>query len=115
MQISLYLIDLQVLSIAFEFSCYVVDATAAVEAFNARSAVGKTIWSWPTIGAALVSKYHWLMIVCEACAAVTDMDLTFKRRNPDDSVRAALRDVKCPRCNGYGRPRVVALARVPLR
>jgi hypothetical protein len=24
-----------------------------------------------------------------------------------------LRDVQCPRCNGYGRPRIIALARYP--
>jgi hypothetical protein len=27
------------------------------------------------------------------------------------SIRVALRDVQCPRCNGYGRPRIIALAR----
>jgi len=25
----------------------------------------------------------------------------------------ALRDVRCSRCNGYGRPRIIALARHP--
>jgi hypothetical protein len=29
------------------------------------------------------------------------------------SIRVALRDVQCPRCNGYGRPRIIALARHP--
>jgi hypothetical protein len=93
----------------------VAEATAAVAAFNARAAVGKTIWSWPTVGAALVSQHHWLTIVCEACDMVTDMDLTFKRRNPDDAVRVALHDVKCPRCNGHGRPRIIALGLLPSR
>jgi len=36
-----------------------------------------------------------------------------KPRDPEASVRAALRDVICPRCNGHGRPRIVALARQP--
>jgi hypothetical protein len=28
-------------------------------------------------------------------------------------IRIALRDVQCPRCNGYGRPRTIAMARHP--
>jgi|GEM_PF-6479308 len=34
-------------------------------------------------------------------------------RDPEGSVRVALRDVRCPRYNGRGRPRFVALARHP--
>jgi len=38
---------------------------------------------WPTIGAALASKYHWLVIACDACGTIIDLDLTVKRRGPD--------------------------------
>jgi hypothetical protein len=34
-------------------------------------------------------------------------------RDPEVSIRVALRDVRCPRCNGHGRPRIIALARHP--
>ena len=34
-------------------------------------------------------------------------------RDPEASIRVALRDVQCPRCNGNGRPRIVALAQRP--
>jgi hypothetical protein len=47
------------------------------------------------------------------CGTVVDMDLRVKSRDPEASVSVALRDVRCPRCNGYGRPRIIALARHP--
>ena len=40
---------------------------AAVLAFNARLAAGRTTWSWPTIGAALATRHHWLSVACDAC------------------------------------------------
>lgn len=83
------------------------EALDAVLRFNAVTSTGGRIWSWPTVAAALVSKHHWLVVACEACDTVVDLDLRVKRRDPDASVRVALRDVRCPRCNGHGRPRVV--------
>ena len=69
--------------------------------------------SGPTVAAALVSRHHWLVVACDSCGTVADLDLRVKPRDPDASVRIALRDVRCPRCNGYGRPRIVALAPHP--
>ena len=89
------------------------DALATVRRFNARlSAKGATCF-WPTIAAALTAKHHWLVIACDSCGTVVDLDLRVKPRDPEASVRVALRDVRCPRCNGHGRPRIVALARQP--
>jgi hypothetical protein len=34
-------------------------------------------------------------------------------RDPEASIRLALRDVPCLRCNGQGRPRIAGLARHP--
>jgi len=45
---------------------------------------------------------------------VIDLDLRVKRRDPEASIRVALRDVRCPRCNGNGRPRILALSKLPL-
>ena len=45
--------------------------------------------------------------------AVVDLDLRVKPRDPEASIRVALRGVQCPRCNGHGRPRIMALARRP--
>jgi len=89
------------------------DALASVLAFNARLAAGRTAWSWPTIGAAVVTRHHWLTVGCEACGTVIDLDLRVKRRDPAASIRVALRDVRCPRCNGNGRPRIRALSKFP--
>jgi hypothetical protein len=69
-------------------------------------------WFWPKIKAALVSKHHWLVIACDSCDSVVDLDLRVKPRDPEASIRVALHDVRCPRCNRHGRP-LIALARHP--
>lgn len=86
------------------------NALATVRRFNAAN--GKA-WFWPKIKAALVSKHHWLIIVCDACGTVVDLDLRVKPRDPEASIRVALRGVQCPRCNGHGRPRIIALSQWP--
>ena len=85
-------------------------ALATVRRFNAAN--GKA-WFWPKIAAALVSKHHWMVINCDSCGTVVDLDLRVKPRDPEASIRVALRDVQCPRCNGHGRPRIIAFARHP--
>jgi len=77
-------------------------AVAAVRRFNAILSAKGYVWFWPKITAALTSKYHWLIINCDSCGTVVDLDLRVKPRDPEASVRIALRDVQCPRCNGHG-------------
>jgi len=36
-----------------------------------------------------------------------------RSRDPEASIRVVLRGVQCPRCNGHGRPRIIALSRWP--
>ena len=86
------------------------DALATVRRFNARLSAKGYSWFWPKIATALTSKHHWLVINCDSCGTVVDLDLRVKSRDPEASVRVALREVRCPRCNGYGRPRIIALA-----
>jgi hypothetical protein len=88
-------------------------ALATVRRFNAILSAKGYSWFWPKIAAALTSKHHWLVINCESCDTVVDLDLRVKPRDPEASIRVVLRDVQCPRCNGYGRPRIIALARHP--
>jgi len=57
----------------------------------------------------------WLVVCCNACGIVVDLDLRMKQRHPDAPVSIAHRDVRCPRCNGHGAPRITALARWPSR
>lgn len=85
-------------------------ALATVRHFNAAN--GKA-WFWPKIAAALVSKHHWLIIACDSCDTMVDLDLRVKPRDPEASIRVALRGVQCPRCNGHGRPHIIGLARQP--
>jgi hypothetical protein len=72
------------------------DALAPVRQFNARLSAKSTVWSWPTIAAALTSKHHWLVIACDSCETVVDLDLRVKRRDPETSIRVALRDFGAP-------------------
>jgi hypothetical protein len=73
----------------------------------------KYTWFWPKISAALTAKHPWLVIACDSCGTLIDLDLRVKPRDAEASIRLALRDVCCPRCNGLGRARIVALARHP--
>jgi len=91
----------------------VADSTLTVERFNERLAVKKTVWAWPTIAAALVSKHHWLVVACDTCGLVLDLDLRVKPRDPEASIRVALPEVRCPRCNGHGRTRMMKLSPYP--
>jgi hypothetical protein len=65
-----------------------------VRRFNARLSAKGYSWFWPKIKAALVSKNHWLVIACDSCDSVVDLDLRVKRRDPEASIRVALRDVR---------------------
>jgi len=86
-------------------------ALATVRRFNARLSAKGYVWFWPKFAAALTSKHHWLVIACDSCETVVDLDLRVKTRDLEESIRVALREVQCPRCNGHGRPPIIALAR----
>jgi hypothetical protein len=89
------------------------DALLIVRNFNARLSVNKSAGFWPTVGTALAARHRWVQILCESCDGVTDLDLSMKPRDPEASVRVVLKDVRCPRCNGYGRPRILRLNEYP--
>ena len=89
------------------------DALLIVRNFNARLSTARSAGFYPTVSTAITAKHPWLVITCDACGTVTDLDLRMKPRDPEASIRVALRDVRCPRCNGHGRPRVIALASHP--
>src|SRR6516165_6844680 len=87
------------------------DALATVEEFNSRLAAGRLTWFRPTIGAALITKHHWLVIACDSCQTILEIDLSMKPRGPDAPIRVALDDVRCLRCNGHGRRRILRSGR----
>jgi hypothetical protein len=86
------------------------DTLLIVRNFNARLSTRRTAGFWPTVATALWAKHPWVIIVCDSCGTVTDLDLRVKPRDPEASVRVALRDVRCVRCNGHGRPRIIGLS-----
>jgi hypothetical protein len=71
------------------------DALETVQTFNERLVSRRAAWFWPTVGAELLTKHHWLRLVCDGCETVIEMDLTVKRRRPDAPVSVALADVRC--------------------
>jgi hypothetical protein len=89
------------------------DALVTVREFNARLSANRAVWFWPKIAAAITAKHPWVSIICDSCGGMTDLDLRMKPRDPEASVRIALRDVRCPRCNGHGRPRIIGLTQAP--
>lgn len=48
------------------------------------------------ITAAITAKYLWLVIACDGCGTVVDLDLRAKPRDSEACVGVALKDVRCP-------------------
>ena len=66
------------------------NALAIIRRFNAIISAKGHVCFWPKIAAAVTSKHHWLIINCDSCGAVVDLDLRVKPRDPEASVRTAL-------------------------
>jgi hypothetical protein len=49
-------------------------ALATVRRFNATLSAKGYVWFWPKIAAALTSKHHWLIINCDSCGTLVDLD-----------------------------------------
>jgi hypothetical protein len=56
---------------------------ATVRRYNATLSAKGYVWFWPKIAAALTSKHHWLIINCDSCGTVVDLDLRVKPRDPE--------------------------------
>ncbi len=64
-----------------------MEALAVVRQFNARLSAQGSIWAWPTVAAAITAQHPWLVIACDSCATVVDLDLRVKPCAPDASIR----------------------------
>jgi hypothetical protein len=89
------------------------DALLIVRNFNARLSTRRSAGFWPTIATVIRAKHPWAIIACESCGTVTELDLQVKPRDPEASIRVAMRDVRCIRCNGQGCPRIIGLSSRP--
>ena len=76
------------------------DALATVRRFNARLSAKGQAWFWPKIGAALTARHPWLVIACDSCGTLLDLDLRMKPRDPEASIRVALHDARRPAAMG---------------
>jgi hypothetical protein len=56
---------------------------ATVCRFIATLSAKGNVWFWPKIAAALTSKHHWLIIACDSCGTVVDLDLRVKPRDTE--------------------------------
>lgn len=63
-----------------------------VRRFNAQLSGKGYLWFWSKIAAAITAKHPWLVIACDSCGSVVDLDLRVKPRDPEASVRVALCD-----------------------
>lgn len=88
-------------------------AEQLVEVFNAFLAEGMPPMFFPTIEAAILAKRPWLVTHCQSCDTIIDLDMRVKARPADATVLKAFRDIRCPRCNGHGRPKIVRLSAGP--
>ena len=84
-------------------------ALATVRRFNAANG---SVWFWPKIAAALTSKHHWLIIACDSCGTVVDLDLRVKPRDPELQSRGAARRA-LPALQRVWPPALIALSRHP--
>lgn len=73
----------------------VFTARAAIEQFNERLLRGRTILSWPTIEAVLLSRHHWMAVYCRGCQTVRDVDLRVVPRPPEATLREVLLSLRC--------------------
>ncbi len=89
------------------------EALNTIRHFNTKLSAKGYSWFWPKITTAITAKHPWLVIVCDACDTVIELDLRVKPRDLEASIRVGLRDFRCPRCNGHGRPRILGLAQCP--
>lgn len=85
------------------------EAVLVVQQFNHQCATRGSAWFWPKITTALTAKHPRVVIMCDSCGTAGDLDLRMKPRDPEASIRVVLRDFRCSRCNGHGRPRIAGV------
>jgi hypothetical protein len=90
-------------------------AVEVIDVWNAKLAEEADPLFFPAIRAALLARRPWLIVLCQSCDLVIDLDLRVKPRPPEATVAMAFRDIRCPRCNGHGRPKILRLAEWPSR
>ena len=71
------------------------DAERLITAWNERQARRMPLLFTPTIGAALVSRHHFLWVYCPACRTTRDIDLRTLDRHRDATVTSLIPSLSC--------------------
>jgi hypothetical protein len=75
------------------------EAQKIVEIWNARQASGRSLWFYPTVGAAIAAGFPWLMFSCPACRQFGSVDLRRLDRHPRASISSLIPSLSCRRCS----------------
>lgn len=78
------------------------EAIQIIDAWNSRLEANLPLFFSPTIGAALLTKHHWLRLHCSGCDIVTEVDLRVVPRDPDATITSILHSLACRRCHNKG-------------
>jgi hypothetical protein len=89
-------------------------AEAVVKFFNMLVGQGREPWFVPTVKAAILARHPWLIVLCQSCDTVIDLDMRMKPRHAAATILMPFSEVRCPRCNGHGRPTILRLAPGPM-
>lgn len=89
------------------------DAHEEIDRFNRYRQCGWPEMAWPTIGAAKLTKRHWLVLFCPACQTELAVDLTMKPRNGWLTIQAILPEFSCSACPNGPALKVIALRSHP--
>jgi hypothetical protein len=77
----------------------IADAQKIVAIWNARQAGGRSLWFYPTIGAAIAAGVPWLGFSCPAGGQLGSADLRTLDRHPGGSISSLIPAVSCRRCS----------------
>jgi hypothetical protein len=75
------------------------EAKRVVGIWNARHAVNRDLWFYPTIGAAIAAECPWLRFYCPACRQIGEVDLRKLDRHRGATIESLIPALSCRRCS----------------
>jgi hypothetical protein len=77
----------------------IAKAQKIVAIWNARQAGGRTLWFYPTIGAAITAGLPWSFFSCPACGQFGCVDLRTFDRHPGGAISSLIPLLSCRKCS----------------
>jgi hypothetical protein len=75
------------------------EAKRVVGIWNARHAVNRDLWFYPTIGAAIAVECPWLRFCCPVCRQIGEVDLRRLDRHCGATIESLIPALSCRRCS----------------